>query len=101
MFDRKREKFGNLPEDLQKLKDIREYKRNKAVPNDRWQEILASVECPEVDRIYMHTYDRDSNLWVGTSGGLWLSPVKYLCSIISTEKAKWLLFSAMTNIVYG
>ena len=72
MFDRKREKFGNLPEDLQKLKDIREYKRNKAVPNDRWQEILASVECPEVDRIYMHTYDRDSNLWVGTSGGLWL-----------------------------
>ncbi len=57
---------------MQKLKDMREYKQNKAVPNDRWQEILASVSAPK-STASICTYDRDNNLAkVGTSGGLWL-----------------------------
>lgn len=72
LFDRENEIFKELPEELKGIKDVRQYKRPKAIRNDPWKEILSSLDCPEVDRIYMHLYDRDSNLWVGTSKGLWL-----------------------------
>ena len=72
LFDRKNETFVELPEELRWIKDVRDYKRPVPVHNDPWKEIIASLDCPEVDRIYMHHYDRDSNLWVGTSKGLWL-----------------------------
>lgn len=72
LFDRKNETFEELPEELRWIKDVRDYKRPASVHNDPWKDILATLDCPEVDRIYMHHYDRDSNLWVGTSKGLWL-----------------------------
>ena len=79
IFDRKTKAFVNLPEDYIIPEDIWNRPLEMPLSDKSLKEILFSVGSPVAERIYMHIYDRDGNLWVATNRGLWLiSPVTNL-----------------------
>ncbi|MBP5419033.1 MAG: helix-turn-helix transcriptional regulator [Bacteroidales bacterium] len=101
IWNRHTQRFEALP-DTAKYTTITSYKTMK---KDNWQEILATVEHPQSNRIYKHIYDKDDNLWVATTHGLWY--IHKQCNIfkdVNTERETVSFFVdkyARTWIVYN
>lgn len=77
VWNRRTQRFEAMP-DTAKYATITSYQE---LENDKWREILASVEHPQANKIYKHIYDKDGNLWVATARGLWY--IYKQCNIFS------------------